>query len=78
MVFGDTWTDDDPPDEVLWLGKYGHRVSRLTICSGPMFLREPKPFMSALSCLTTLELCCIMMSPEVLSCLAGSMKVGPC
>jgi hypothetical protein len=70
--------DDDAPEDypfVPWMSKYGHRVSHITICSGYMFYDKPLPFMSTLSRLTTLELCCLRMSPEVLSCLAGSMKV---
>lgn len=43
--------------------------------SGRVFNSEPKPFMSSLTHLTSLELCCMRMSPEVLQHLESSLKV---
>lgn len=58
-----------------WWNKHASTLPSITMHDAWMFSSEPKPFMTQLSHLTRLDVCCAYMSTDVLSCLAGSLKV---
>lgn len=64
------------PSVMTWLNKHGSSLPSIMMHDGYVFSQAPKPFMSDLNQLTSLELCCMRFNPEVLKCLATSLKVS--